>query len=140
MHTDDKEFTRILENPDNVILSTGLEDILGENLESTDDLSPAQGDFSNLHQEDNLVCFIDTHDREYTAKIMKMIRLPDDVFGHLFKFVLFVPTLSLEELFEERYLTLHINDYAFSLAGNQKLSVKGDMLTITTRRKINETV
>ena len=135
-----KEINRILQNPDNVILSEGLEVMLESDSEdssySDDNFDVAMTDAFDTSSS---ICYIVSGEKEYTAKVMKMTRL----FGSSsfeFKFVLFVPTLVLEDLFDECYLTLHIDNFLFTLVENKKITLEGDLLTITTRRKFNETV
>lgn len=139
------EMDRILQNPENVILSEGLDVMLESDeheksyvsTESSSERLTLSG--TDIFEEDNVICYISSAEKEYTSKVIRMTRL----FGKSsfeFKFVLFVPTLVLEDLFDECYLTLHINDYLFTLVENKKITLEGDLLTITTRRKFNETV
>jgi len=131
-----KEMNRILQNPDNIILSQDLDDIL---LDDSEEISEIE-EINNMSEEiqpysDNTICFVTTPKKEYTAKVIKMIKIPCSTFGFCFRFVLFVPTLLLEDLFVEHFLTLNINDHAFPLLLDHKLTLEGEMLTITTRRR-----
>ena len=135
---------RILQNPENVILSEGLDVMLeSDEHEKMTEYEVSSSDFKasevDIFESDTMICYISSEEKEYTAKVIRMTRL----FGKSnfeFKFVLFVPTLVLEDLFDECYLTLHVNDYLFTLVENKKITLEGDLLTITTRRKFNETV
>ncbi len=134
MHTKDQELERVLENPDNLIVSSGLESII--------DFSDQLGEViatTPINNNSYKTCTLHVGQKEYAVKIKKMTRqFSED--SDMFKFILFVPTLDLEDLIQESYLSLSIDDFTFVQAVQKNITWKGDFLTITTRRKFNETV
>jgi hypothetical protein len=133
MHTSNEELERILENPDNIIVSSELESIL----DFTDHLSDTPSEANPL--ENYKTCILKIWHKEYIVKIKKMTR---HCLGEadIFKFVLFVPTFDLEDLIQDSYLTLCIDEFVFVQDRQKSITWKGDSLSITTRRKFNETV
>jgi hypothetical protein len=133
MHTNDQELERVLENPDGLIVSSGLEDIIDMH-----NLLGSEPD-ETASVNDDKTCMLHIGQKDYAVKIKKMTRqFSED--SDMFKFVLFVPTLDLEDLIQESYLTLSIDDFTFVQAMKKNITWKGDFLTMTTRRKFNETV
>ncbi len=129
----DTELDRVLENPDNLIVSSGLEEIIDFS-EGFDEINSSE-DTQEISKH-----ILKLGEKEYSIGIKKMEKFYSAHWNdYLYKFVLFVPTLTLEELVDESYLTLHINDFMF-LCNQEKIKWKGDFLTITTRRKFDETV
>ena len=117
------EYDRISSNPDNVILSDGLEEMLSS------DLSLSSDDSSN-----SLTGYVVFDEKEYIFDLRKIKRMCTDTF--LFKG--YSPAFPLEEFIAGENFVLFLFDASFELDEDVPITYKNDgILTFTAKRIIN---
>ncbi len=118
-----EEYNRVLSNPENVILSEGLADLLGEEEDSS---SPEESlSLSGFHAE------LEIEKSQHVCNIKKIVRLKDASF--LFK--VFAPTFPLQLFLEDKIFCLHMKNSLFALKEDAPVSYKENgILTFTARR------
>lgn len=122
MPTND-EMQRILENPDNIIVSDSLYDML--------DMS-SNNEIEKEAQNTTIV----VGKSVYVCSVIKAVKASGAI-----KFVLLVPTLSLNSfLVFEGPITLAISENRYVQCLDTESEFSESILTISTRRIINETV
>lgn len=125
--TADKEFERVLGNPENVIISKSLEGVLS----SLDEHSSADISEDKPSEENHLTI----SGKSYIFSLKK-IEIEDKVFS----FTLEVPSLSTRDLLRSDSVEAEIEGEHFIQIPNEIVSWENNLLTIKTRRIFNETV
>ena len=125
--TADKEFERVLGNPENVIISKSLEGVLS----SLDEHSSADISEDKSSEENHLKI----SGKSYIFSLKK-IEIEDKVFS----FTLEVPSLSTRDLLRSDSVEAEIEGEHFIQIPNEIVSWENNLLTIKTRRIFNETV
>lgn len=123
MEDTNKEYDRVLSNPDNLILSDSLQDILMEDDEG-------QFDESRPSLAAELVC----NEQTYLCKIKKITRKSK----HVFDFKVKLPTFPVEDFIEGNQFELIFHETFFSLEESPNISFRDTgILTFSARRIIN---
>ena len=120
MVTNEKEFQRALQNPDNFIVSDELQDIL--------DVSGAEQEPTTA---DSFVCIND----QFHLFTFKKVKRTQEGF---FKFKGHAPSFPVAEYLKGAGFSLKLYDETFSLVESESVSFDNDgILTFTARRIIN---
>jgi len=125
--TTDKEFERVLKNPENIIISKSLEGILS-NLEEHSD----KNEFSEHFKKGNS---LKIGERIHLFSLKKL-----EIETDIFSLTLEVPSLSTKELFVPSTIEVEIEGEQFAQIPSEIVSWENNLLTIKTRRIFNETV
>ncbi len=116
----DKELNRVLSNPENVIISDALEELL-------------ENDVENIDSED---IKIKIGSNQLICKVRKVKIQPGTC-----RFTLSIPSFSLSDLLKnDQPLVLEIDELVYHQLIETPVVWKDNLLTITTRRIINEAV
>ena len=125
--TTDKEFERVLKNPENIIISKSLEGILS-NLEE----HSGKNELSEHFEKSNT---LKIGERNHLFSLKKI-----EIEGDVFSFTLEAPSLSTKELLGASPIEAEIEGEQFAQIPNEIVSWENNLLTIKTRRIFNETV
>ena len=125
--TADKEFERVLGNPENVIISKSLEGVLS----SLDEHSSADISEAKSSEENHLKI----SGKSYIFSLKKI-----EIEGKVFSFTLEVPSLSTRDLLRSDSVEAEIEGEQFIQIPNEIVSWENNLLTIKNRRIFNETV
>ena len=128
MATDQKEFSRVLSNPNNVILS----DELYELLETPDDPAVSHTDSPSAAPAGSAVILFD--EEAFPCEVKKVTRHDHARCASVFKFVLFVPDLPIDVILNKSSCALEINEYKFFQIDHSSSEWIDNHLTIKTRR------
>lgn len=116
----DEEFKRVLNNPDHVIVSEELSDLL-------------QGD-EQKHDERDSYLLIDGE--SLVCQVAKLVMSGEDV-----TFSLQVPAFSIRTLLvSDQSLQIHFEDLQYEHVPSSDISWEDNLLTLKTRRIFNEAV
>jgi len=116
----DDEFKRVLNNPDHVIVSEELSDLL-------------QGD-EQKHDERDSYLLIDGE--SLVCQVSKLVMSGEDV-----TFSLQVPAFSIRTLLvSDQSLQIHFEDLQYEHVPSSDISWEDNLLTLKTRRIFNEAV
>ena len=126
MENSEKELERVLENPTNLIVSEGLEDLLGDvyslDEDDLDDSTPEQDFIGRIHlSKDEYVCQI--------KKIKKKTKKD-------FVFKVFVPTLPTGHFIESNEFSFSFQGFLFSFEEKGVTYDSDRILTFSARRII----
>jgi hypothetical protein len=122
---DQNELGRILTNPENVIMSDDLYELL-------DSDSGAHEESSGRNVENNVMVIFEKE--AFSCEIKKVSRLVTQTSSSIFKFVLFVPTLPIDVIFNENLCVLEVDKYRFRQSGCSDIEWADNHLTVNTRR------
>ena len=128
MENSDRELERVLDNPSNVILSEGLEDVLEDSFSSDlkEDLPPVQ--------EDRLEAEIYTLDETFFCQVNKIMR----VTRKDFTFQVYAPAFPIRHLLEGKSFSFYFQGISFSFEEEAVVYKNDGILTFSARRIIKD--
>lgn len=122
MSTQNEEINRVLENPQNFIISDELEDILFQEFDSNDSTPP------------KTLTTLTISGKDYVCKIKSVERKRSD-----YKIKVRVPSLTFENFLEGGVIRLRIHESLYAQRDDQPVVYKDSrILTFTARRIVKD--